>query len=245
MMTLRLWWLFAALSVPCLAFGDPTETEILNVTAELADLRTNQGVTRLAVRYRNGGDGEAGTDRFEASKIVIVDTKSKQKHFPIQDANGQFIAGPIGDEIGGAVEGGIAAGGKTLGLEGALKDLQAKVTEAEIKIELSADVLFDFDEADLRPAAEAQLNHLLTVVSSRPSAVVTIEGHTDVRGDEAYNLALSQRRADSVRSWLTGHGVAEGRLNATGAGESRPVREGDGEADHQANRRGEIRITGS
>jgi outer membrane protein OmpA-like peptidoglycan-associated protein len=147
--------------------------------------------------------------------------------------------------LGGAGAGGIAAAGTTLGLEGALKELKAEVTPQEIKIDLSADVLFDFDKADLKPAAEAQLQNLLTVVNSRPSASVSIEGHTDVRGDAPYNQALSQRRAESVRTWLAGHGVAAGRLTATGAGESRPVKPGDTEADHQANRRVEIRIKGS
>jgi outer membrane protein OmpA-like peptidoglycan-associated protein len=119
------------------------------------------------------------------------------------------------------------------------------VTPQEIKIDLSADVLFDFDKADLKPAAETQLQNLLTVVNSRPNASVGIEGHTDVRGEAAYNQELSQRRAESVRTWLTAHGVGAGRIAATGAGEARPVKTGSSEADHQANRRVEIRILGS
>jgi outer membrane protein OmpA-like peptidoglycan-associated protein len=144
--------------------------------------------------------------------------------------------------LGGAGAGGIAAAGKSLGLEGALKELQAEVTAQEIKIDLSADVLFDFDKADLKPAAEGKLTHLLTVVNSRPGSRIAIEGHTDLRGDAPYNQALSQRRAESVRSWLVAHGVAADRISATGAGKSRPVRTGTTEADHQANRRVEIRI---
>jgi outer membrane protein OmpA-like peptidoglycan-associated protein len=146
--------------------------------------------------------------------------------------------------LGGAGAGGIAAAGKSLGLEGALKELQAKVEPEEIAIDLSADVLFDFDKADLKPAAETTLGNLLTVVNSRPNAAVNIEGHTDVRGDDAYNQALSLRRAESVSSWLTTHGVAAARVHAAGAGETRPVKAGVTEADHQANRRVEIRIKG-
>ena len=406
------------------AFAEPVETEIPNVRAEVVELRTSAGVTRLAVRYTNSGAAEAETKRFSVGAIVLVDVKSKKKYFPIKDANGEFVGGPIGDAIdggrilvtlppgqpgvlwtyfdalpagtvvsveipqmfpfedvavsegagtllsatqakstpsmavatlaaakradqalkvrlklaaepgvkvdmrspyfrysdvylfdpvnkrrypllkdaegifqgtplgqkmdggtfipnwdeailmsltfqappddvtsvdlvlpdflpiegmaiaglGGAAAGGTAAAGKTLGLEGALKELKAEVTPQEIKIDLSADVLFDFDKADLKPAAEQQLNNLLTVVNSKPSASVAIEGHTDVRGDAAYNQALSQRRAEAVRTWLIAHGAAGGRLAATGAGEARPVRTGDTEADHQANRRVEIRI---
>jgi outer membrane protein OmpA-like peptidoglycan-associated protein len=416
------------LLAPAFVSAEPAETEIPDVKAELVELRTNGGVTRLAVRYINGGSEERWTDRFEADKVTLVDAKSKKKHTPIKDANKQFIAGPIGDEIGGgriyvklqpgreaiawvyfdaipagtvvsvelpqmfpfddvtvsegagtllsassarstpkgvvatlvsakradqalkarlkfateppgtkvslrssyfeyrdvflfdtvnkrrypvlkdsegqyqgqplttnvsngsflpnwekpilmsltfqappddvthvdlvmndflpiegvAIEGlggagagGIAAAGKTLGLEGALKELDAKVTPEEIKIDLSADVLFDFDKADLKPAAEEKLTNVVTVANSRPNASVAIEGHTDVRGDDAYNQALSQRRAESVRTWLAAHGVSASRLSASGAGESRPVRSGTTEADHQANRRVEIRIKGS
>jgi outer membrane protein OmpA-like peptidoglycan-associated protein len=424
--TLRGLTLISALVLPSIAYAEAVETEIPGVTAELAELRTSGGVTRVSIRYKNGGDGEAQTEWFEADRVVLVDVKSKRKHAPLKDANGRFIAGPLGDVglnqiyvrlrrgqealawvyfdeipagtllsvevpqmfpfddvpvtqgagallsprtakstpfgavatlmsakradqavnvrlkfaaepgmdvrlrgayfeyaevylfdpkgkrkypllkdseggyqatpqtdnmggrsflpdwrkpilmnltfqappdevtsvdlvmpdflpfeamplegLGGAASEGIDVAGKTLSLEGALKELGAQVTPEEIKIELSADVLFDFDKADLRPAAESQLGNLLTVVNSRPGASVSIEGHTDVRGEEAYNQALSQRRAESVRNWLTAHGVAGSRLSATGAGESRPRNSGVSEADHQANRRVEIRIRGS
>jgi outer membrane protein OmpA-like peptidoglycan-associated protein len=143
---------------------------------------------------------------------------------------------------GGAAPGGVPAAGKTLGLEGALKELNAEVTATEIKIDLSADVLFDLDKSDLKPAAEERLNHLLTVVGSKPGSRVAIEGHTDLRGEAPYNQSLSERRARSVSDWLVARGVMATRIAAAGAGESRPVRTGSTEADHQANRRVEIRI---
>ncbi len=142
----------------------------------------------------------------------------------------------------GAGETGTAVAGRTVAIEAALKALDARVTGAEIEVDLAADVLFDLDKADLKPAAEATLANLLVVVNSRPSARVTIEGHTDVRGEAAYNQALSERRAASVRAWLVGHGVDAARISAAGAGESRPIRTGTTQADHQANRRVEIRI---
>jgi hypothetical protein len=87
--------------LPGLAFAEPQETEIAGVSAELAELRTSGGVTRIAIRYRNGGPREAWTERLEVDKIAIVDVKSKKKYLPIKDANDQFVAGPIGDDIGG------------------------------------------------------------------------------------------------------------------------------------------------
>ncbi len=145
--------------------------------------------------------------------------------------------------LGGATSAGIATAGRTLGLEGALKALAADVTPTEIHIDLAADVLFGFDSAEIKPAAEDSLNNLLTVVNAHPSAGVAIVGHTDVRGDESYNQALSERRAQAVSRWLQAKGVMASRLTATGAGESHPLRTGTTEEDHQANRRVEIRIS--
>jgi hypothetical protein len=93
--------LLAPLLASGLASAEPVETEIAGVTAELAELRTSAGVTRLAIRYRNGNPKEANTDLYEVDKIAIVDVASKKKYGPIKDANGHFIAGPINDDIGG------------------------------------------------------------------------------------------------------------------------------------------------
>lgn len=143
---------------------------------------------------------------------------------------------------GGAAPSGIAAAGKSLGLESALKELKAETTPNEIKINLAADVLFDFDKFDLKPAAEQSLQNLLTVVRDKSGTKVLIEGHTDSRGAAAYNQALSERRAEAVKRWLVARGTDAARVTASGAGASRPIRPGSTEQDYQANRRVEIRI---
>ena len=77
--------------------------------------------------------------------------------------------------------------GATRGIESVLKDLNAKVTDREIRIELSADVLFDFDKHDLRPEAVPSLQKVAEVLRSRAGSPVTIEGHSDGKGTDAYN----------------------------------------------------------
>jgi outer membrane protein OmpA-like peptidoglycan-associated protein len=126
--------------------------------------------------------------------------------------------------MGGAAAGGIAAAGKTLGLEGALKELKAEVTPTEIKIDLAADVLFDFDQASLRKEAEASLANLATVLKANAGAAVTIEGHTDAKGADAYNQTLSEQRAASVKQWLVANGQINGaKISTRGWGKSKPA----------------------
>jgi len=126
--------------------------------------------------------------------------------------------------LGGAAAGGIAAAGTTLGLDGALKELKAEVTAAEIKIDLAADVLFDFDKASIKKEAEPSLQNLATVLKANPGAAVTIEGHTDAKGADAYNQTLSEQRAAAVKQWLVANAQVNGaNISTRGWGKSKPV----------------------
>lgn len=132
-------------------------------------------------------------------------------------------------------------------LAAALSDLGAKTTDTEIHIALSADVLFDFDKADLKNEAAASLEKVVTVLRSYPRSEVTIEGHTDAKGLEPYNEKLSIRRAASVRQWLVVKGgLGDLHFVTNGYGARKPVapnRKPDGSDDpegRQKNRRVEI-----
>lgn len=392
--------------VPAAAPAQPVETELEAVTAEIVELRQADGVLRLAVRFANAGAKPVDARRYEVERIALVDAKSKKKYLPLKDANGQYLAGPIGDWIGGgrialrvpvkqsnvvwayfepvaagtvmnvelpyvfpfenvpvtegpgkllasgtakstpggalativsarrsdqvlnvrlrlaaergtavslggsyfeyrnafvfdpvskrkyamvkdtdglfqgqpltvksdggsfildwgkttlvsltfqappdtvtavdlllprflpveamviegmggAAAGGIGAAGRALGLETALKELNAVVTSTEITIDLAADVLFDFDKAAIKKEAEASLQNLATVVTANPGATVAIEGHTDAAGADAYNQTLSEQRAASVKDWLVANARLSGAAISTrGWGESRPL----------------------
>lgn len=137
--------------------------------------------------------------------------------------------------------------GVTRGIDATLKDLGAKVTTQEIRIELPADVLFDFDRDTLRPDAVESLREVAAVIAAHPGRPVLIEGHTDAKGDDAYNQKLSERRAAAVRIWLVSDaGVDAKRIATKGLGESKPRAPNakpDGSDDpegRQANRRVEI-----
>lgn len=125
---------------------------------------------------------------------------------------------------GGAAESGLAVAGRSEALEQAMKDLKAAETPQEIKVNLSADVLFDFDKATLKPEAEPALQRVATVVKSYPTSEVFIDGHTDGKGSDSYNQPLSERRAAAVGNWLvTNAGLSPGRLHTRGWGKTKPV----------------------
>ena len=126
----------------------------------------------------------------------------------------------------------------------AMQDLGAKETDLEVHVELPADVLFDFDKADIRSDAAAALGKVATIIRAYPSGSAALEGHTDAKGDDAYNQRLSERRAESVRRWLADQErIDAGKLSARGWGERRPVATNDTDQGRQKNRRVEVVIS--
>jgi outer membrane protein OmpA-like peptidoglycan-associated protein len=102
-------------------------------------------------------------------------------------------------------------------------------------------VLFDFDKYNLRPGAGEILTPLLARLQADPTMKVDIEGHTDWVGSDAYNLRLSQRRAQAVVNWLVAHGISRDRMRAIGKGEREPIAANETAAGRQLNRRTEVR----
>ncbi|MGC6408107.1 porin OmpA [Bisgaard Taxon 45] len=88
---------------------------------------------------------------------------------------------------------------------------------------LNSDVTFGFDKADLKPAAQNVLDGIYGEIAQLKSASVAVAGYTDRLGSDAYNLKLSQRRADTVANYLVAKGVAQNAISATGHGEANPV----------------------
>jgi len=138
-------------------------------------------------------------------------------------------------------------GGKTQDLSGKVQDLQVKETAAEIRIELAADVLFDFNKADIRPKAQEALKQAASLIRDKAKGVVRIEGHTDSKGNDPYNQKLSERRAGAVKTWLVEkEGLRSLEFVTQGFGAKKPVvpnKKPDGSDDpegRQKNRRVEI-----
>jgi outer membrane protein OmpA-like peptidoglycan-associated protein len=151
-----------------------------------------------------------------------------------------FVTGAAGQTGWGAATKGYTA--KSAGLH-------VTETPAELRLELAADVLFDFDKAEILPKAEPALEEAAKLIRERARGTVRVEGHTDAKGAADYNQALSERRADAVKSWLVEReGVRGITFLSRGFGATKPVApnaKSDGSDDpdgRQKNRRVEIVI---
>jgi OOP family OmpA-OmpF porin len=113
----------------------------------------------------------------------------------------------------------------------------------EKKIELKQTVFFDTNKATIKPVSFALLNDVAQALRDNPKLSVEVQGHTDSQGDDAFNKKLSQRRAESVRTYITGKGVDGSRMVPMGYGEDVPVADNRTADGRSQNRRVEFVIS--
>lgn len=92
-----------------------------------------------------------------------------------------------------------------------------------VRLSMTGDILFDFDRADIKSAAEPTLTDIARLVASVPAGTIVIEGHTDSKGSARYNQELSLRRAQVVAQWLVRHGADKAQLSVKALGGTRPI----------------------
>lgn len=103
--------------------------------------------------------------------------------------------------------------------------------------DLSGDVLFARDQAELAVSAGSQLDAIVRVAHMQPNATIVVTGYTDSDGTPEHNLTLSEQRAQAVAVFLSSQGVSPDRLQVRGVGEADPVASNDSESHKAANRR--------
>ncbi len=173
---------------------------------------------------------------------------------------GAVVGGVIGNATGSTAKGaiiGAVLGGAAGAIIGQQMDKQAAELEEElegaeiervgegIQITFDSGILFDFDSSGLRPEARENLSTLATSLQEYPNTELTVVGHTDSRGSDAYNQALSEQRANSAVQYLINQGISRSRITMMGKGETEPVATNETEAGRQQNRRVEIAIYAS
>src|SRR6476646_6260403 len=118
----------------------------------------------------------------------------------------------------------------------------SRPSEGEIAVNLTNDILFDFNSSSLRGESQQTLRDLASNFRNYPDEQVTVEGHTDSVGTPSYNQTLSEQRASAVSGYLIDQGVPSSRITSIGYGETRPKASNDTPEGRQLNRRVEIHI---
>jgi len=170
---------------------------------------------------------------------------------------GAVIGGVIGKQAGNTALGailGAAIGGAAGAYIGHYMDKQAEEIQKDIegakvervgegiKITFRSGLLFNTGEATLQDAAKSDLQKLAVTLNKYPDTSILIEGHTDDRGTDEYNLDLSQKRAQSVAAQLGSQKVDATRFTLMAYGETQPVMSNDTPDGRQSNRRVELAI---
>lgn len=197
-------------------------------TSHLAYLVEQKSGIAVAVAQQKGAEDEA--QRLYAQRDDIrLSARVRETEFARARAEA-------------ATDQAVAATARSQALEQELADLKAKETERGLVMTLQEGVLFEYNRAELKPGAMRNLEPLMTFLREHPDRALLIEGYTDSTGSDSYNLELSQRRAEAVRSFLVSNGMSADRVVARGYGESYPVTTNGTEAGRQQNRRVEIVI---
>jgi outer membrane protein OmpA-like peptidoglycan-associated protein len=184
----------------------------------------------------------------------------KQRGAVIGAAAGGAIGGVIGNQTGSTARGAIigavigGAAGAVIGhqMDQQAKEIQQNIPGATVErvgegidVTFASGILFPFNSTDILPAGRSNLQELANSLQKYPNSDILIVGHTDSVGTDAYNLDLSQRRAQAASAYLQSLGVPAARVRTEGKGEAEPVVSNDTEEGRQKNRRVEIAIYAS
>jgi peptidoglycan-associated lipoprotein len=124
----------------------------------------------------------------------------------------------------------------------AAADASQKLIQDQVIAFESENIYFDYDRADLKPAAQATLEQKANFLQANTSYSVTIEGNCDERGTNEYNLALGERRADAAKKFLSALGISADRITTISYGEEKPIATGHNESAWSQNRRDEFKL---
>jgi outer membrane protein OmpA-like peptidoglycan-associated protein len=181
-----------------------------------------------------------------------------QKGAAVGAGAGGAIGAVIGHNTGSTARGailGAVLGGAAGAVIGHQMDRQAQDLQGDlgqnasvervgegIAVTFASGILYPFNSVDILPAGRENLRQLAQSLQRYPGTEVLIVGHTDNVGSDAYNMNLSQQRAEAARGYLVSMGVPAARIRTAGRGESEPVASNETETGRQQNRRVEVAI---
>lgn len=198
------------------------EQVVANAGKERDQLRLEQ---RSAEADKAKRDAYIAKTQAENAQAQAADAKAQAADAKVQAADAQRMTAEA--EV------------RARQLEAMLADMAAKKTERGMIVTLN-DVLFNVDQAQLKPEGMRNVQKLAEFMKQYPQRMVLVEGYTDSTGSSAHNMDLSKRRADAVRAALGAMDISHDRIATRGYGEEYPVAGNDTTANRQLNRRVEI-----
>lgn len=233
-----------------------TDPDLAAHRVYLADHKVEIAMARATTRYAESQRKVLGEER-ERARLAARTREADRAHADAQLARGEAgraqadaqLARDEADRSRRDAEAARAAGTQSEAaaarraaeMQRQIELLEAEITSRGVVLTLG-DVLFATASAQLQGGAHANLDKLVNFLNQYPDQRVHVEGHTDNVGAPEYNRDLSQRRADSVRHFLTQQGIASGRITTAGLGMDRPVASNASANGRQMNRRVEIII---
>jgi len=163
---------------------------------------------------------------------------------------GSVIGGKTARILGAGI-GGVAGAAVGYQMDKQIKELKESTAGSGIDVTQEGDgillnlpdVTFAVDSTAISPSFQASLDKVAQSMMQYPDSLIDVYGHTDSTGSDAYNLDLSQRRADAVARYLISRGVSSARIQTKGMGESAPIADNATAEGRSINRRVEIKIT--
>ncbi|MFO7649810.1 MAG: OmpA family protein, partial [bacterium] len=211
------------------------EDKVASARFELVSTATKRTALSGKVSDKATGKALAGTVSFPEAGLASVATDPATGVYMTEIAPGSYA-------IKAAAEGYIDQAAAIIIEEGKPQIRNFELVKEGMSITLRG-VYFDFDKSTIKPESHAALADAAKILTDNPTIRVEIQGHTDSRGSDSYNLDLSDRRSWSVVNYLVQNlGIDRGRLTARGYGEARPIDTNDTDAGRAMNRRVEFVI---
>lgn len=208
-------------------------------------IRTVTFTTLLALAALLGGCVDNPYQRTAAGTAIGAIAGGVLGH-QLDDRSGRYVGAAVGAAVGGGI--GYAMDRQAQDLQRLAAENQAlgmevqRLQDGSIRVGIPSEVTFDFNSDRVRPEFLPTLADMARILNQDPRSTVTIVGHTDSVGSDAYNMDLSLRRASSVATELSLRGVDRGRLYTEGRGERQPRADNATEQGRRMNRRVEIFI---
>lgn len=217
-----------------MAAGNAKASEDLIKTAQVERERARADAREREARRAQSSAAAARADARDARADANVQRD--------QATIAQREAANANDQAATAQAQAAAAEARAAGLARQLAALEALKTDRGLVITLG-DVLFEFNRAEVKASAQARMAQLADFLKQYPDRRVSIEGHTDNIGSTSYNMELSLRRAEAIKSQLVGLGIASERISTVGYGKDFPVAANDTDTNRAINRRVEVVIS--